>query len=149
MGRPAKGAMSSFPEEISTTLLRWREEHPGWGPVTLHKEMEQHPAFAGQRVPGPASIGRFLQAKGLTKRYEPHQELPKEEKPAGLPHELWEMDAQGYQFIPDVGQMNSQKLWDSSQKLRDPTIPFWGIMPKYPRSFSSLHYLMIMLPVIR
>ena len=48
MGRPAKGALSSFPEEISTTLLRWRQEHPGWGPITLHKELEQHAAFEEQ-----------------------------------------------------------------------------------------------------
>ena len=57
MGRPAKGALSSFPEEISTTLLRWRHEHPGWGPITLCKELAQYPALAGRNVPSSASIG--------------------------------------------------------------------------------------------
>lgn len=125
MGRPGKGVLSSFPEEISATLLRWRQEHPGWGPLTLHKELQQHPAFTEQNVPGPASIGRFLCAKGLTKRYEPHQELPKEEKPVGRPHEIWEMDAQGYQFIPDVGQVSLVNLNDRGSHLRLLSYPCW------------------------
>lgn len=125
MGRPPKGALSSFPGEMSTTLRRWRKEHPGWGPRTLHQEMVQHPAFAGQRVPSPASIGRFLQGAGLTKRYESHQELPKEAKPVGLPHERWEMDAQGYQFIPGVGQVSLINLNDRGSHLRLLSYPCW------------------------
>ena len=88
MGRPAKGALSSFPKGLSATLLRWRQEHPGWGPLTLRKELEQHPAFREEKLPAPASIGRFLKEQGLTKPYERHQELPREEKPVGLPHEV-------------------------------------------------------------
>jgi hypothetical protein len=125
MGRPAKGALSSFPETVSTTLLRWHQEHPGWGPLTLRKELEQHPAFAGQRIPGQATIGRFLRAHGLTKRYEPHQALPEEEKPVGQPHAIWEMDAQGYQFIPDVGQVSLINLNDWESHLRLLSYPCW------------------------
>jgi hypothetical protein len=125
MGRPASGALSSFPDEVSNTLLRWRQEHPGWGPVTLRKEMEQHPAFRGQTLPGPASIGRFLKEHGLTKRYDRHQELPQEEKPVGLPHEVWEMDAQGYQFIPDVGQVTLINLNDRGSHARLMSYPCW------------------------
>lgn len=125
MGRPASGALSSFPAEVTTTLLRWRQAHPGWGPLTLSKELAYHPAFAGQSVPGPASIGRFLRAKGLTKRYEVHQALPKEAKPVGLPHEVWEMDAQGYQFIPDVGQVSLINLNDRVSHLRLLSYPCW------------------------
>lgn len=125
MGRPARGALSSFPEEVSATLLRWRQEHPGWGPVTLRKEMEQHPAFKGQKLPAPAHIGRFLRGKGLTKPYERHQQLPQAEKPVGLPHEVWEMDAQGYQFIPEVGQVTLINLNDRGSHLRLISYPCW------------------------
>jgi len=125
MGRPASGALSSFPEEVSKTLLRWRQEHPGWGPVTLSKEMEQHPAFSGETLPGPASIGRFLKDQGLTKRYDRHQNLPQEEKPVGLPHEVWEMDAQGYRFIPDIGQVALINLNDRGSHLRLMSYPCW------------------------
>ena len=125
MGRPERGALSSFPEEVLTTLLRWRREHPGWGPVTLGKELEQHPAFRGQKLPGPASIGCFLKERGLTKQYDRHQELPKEEKPIGLPHEVWEMDAQGYRFIADVGQVALINLNDRGSHLRLMSYPCW------------------------
>lgn len=125
MGRPASGALSSFPEEVSKTLLRWRQEHPGWGPVTLRKELEQHPAFRGAKLPGPASIGRFLKDQGMTKRYDRHQDLPQEEKPSGLPHEVWEMDAQGYQFIPNVGQVTLINLNDRCSHARLMSYPCW------------------------
>ena len=125
MGRPAKGALSSFPEEVSATLWRWRQGHPGWGPVTLRQELEEHPAFAGQKLPAPARIGRFLKEKGLTKKYERHQELPPEEKPVGLPHQVWEMDAQGYQFIPGVGQVSLINLNDRGSHVRLISYPCW------------------------
>ena len=125
MGRPAKGALSSFAEEVAATVLRWRQKKPGWGPITLRKELEQHPAFAGQKLPAASHIGRFLKEKGLTKRYERHQELPQEEKPAGLPHEVWEMDAQGYQFIPGVGQVTLINLNDRGSHLRLLSYPCW------------------------
>ncbi len=83
LGRPAKGALSSFPEQLLATLLRWRQEHPGWGPLTLRKELEQHPTFSQEKLPAPASIGRFLKERGLTKQYDRHQELPQEKKPVG------------------------------------------------------------------
>lgn len=125
MGRPTKGALSSFPEEVSATLLRWRQEHPGWGRVTLRAELEQHPAFAGQELPSPASIGRCLKEQGLTKQYERHQDLPKEDKPIGLPHEVWEMDAQGYQTIPGVGRISLINLNDRGSHLRLLSYPCW------------------------
>ena len=40
MGRPKKGAMSTFPAEMRETLLYWRREHPGWGAKTLRTELE-------------------------------------------------------------------------------------------------------------
>jgi transposase len=125
MGRPPKGALSSYPDKVSETLLRWRQDHPGWGPVTLLKELEQHPAFDGELLPAPASIGRFLKEQGLTKQYERHQDLPKEKKPSGLPHEVWELDAQGYQVIPGVGRVSLINLNDRGSHLRLLSYPCW------------------------
>lgn len=125
MGRPPKGTLSSFPKEVSATLLRWRGEHPGWGPVTLRAELEQHPAFSEQCLPSPASIGRFLKEQDLTKQYERHQELPQEDKQNGLPHAVWEMDAQGYQVIPGVGRISLINLNDRGSHLRLLSYPCW------------------------
>ena len=69
MGRPPKGALSGFPQELSAILLEWRQEHPGWGPITVRIELEQHPAFHGQKLPAPSSIGRLLKEQGLIKPY--------------------------------------------------------------------------------
>jgi hypothetical protein len=125
MGRPPSGALSSFPEEVKTTLLRWREEHPGWGPVTLRQELGRHPAFKGQKLPGTSRIGCLLKERSLTKQYDRHQALPQEEKPIGLPHEVWEMDAQGYRFIPDVGQVTLIHLNDRGSHVRLMSYPCW------------------------
>jgi hypothetical protein len=125
MGRPAKGALSSFPEEVAATVLRWRQKNPGWGPITLRKELELHPAFEGQKLPAATNIGCFLKEKGLTRQYERNQELPQDEKPVGLPHEVWEMDAQGYQFIPGVGQVTLINLNDRGSHVRLMSYPCW------------------------
>ena len=142
MGRPAKGALSSFSPELQDTLLRWRQEHPGWGPKTLRKELEQHPAFAGKKLPAPSSIGRFLAEKGLSKRYERHQALPQEAKPEGLPHEVWEMDAQGYQFIPDVGQVSLINFNDRGSHLRLLSYPCWLGHKRVERHAQTSDYQM-------
>jgi hypothetical protein len=125
MGRPPSGALSSFPEEVKTTLLRWREEHPGWGPVTLRQELGRHPAFKGQKLPGTSRIGCLLKERSFTKQYDRHQALPQEEKPIGLSHEVWEMDAQGYRFIPDVGQVTLIHLNDRGSHVRLMSYPCW------------------------
>jgi hypothetical protein len=91
----------------------------------LHQELGRHPAFGEQKVPASSSIGRFLTEKDLTKQYDRHQELPQEEKPVGLPHEVWEMDAQGYRLIPDVGQVALINLNDRGSHLRLMSYPCW------------------------
>jgi hypothetical protein len=67
----------------------------------------------------------LLKERGLTKQYNRHQALPQEEKPLGLPHEIWEMDAQGYRFIPDVGQVTLIHLNDRGSHLRLMSYPCW------------------------
>lgn len=63
MGRPATGALSSYPDELSATLLQWRQEHPGWGPITLRQELEQHPAFLPGEIACYVQYWAFLARK--------------------------------------------------------------------------------------
>lgn len=126
MGRPKRGALSTYPEEMRTTLLQWRQAHPGWGPSTLQVELGQQPAFAGKQLPSLARIGRFLQEQGLTKSYERHQPLPAPSpEEASGPHEVWEMDAQGYQAIPEVGKVALINLNDRASHVRLLSYPCW------------------------
>ncbi len=119
MGRPKRGALSSFSMEIRETIIRWRTEHPGWGADTLYAELEQHPCFVGQKLPSSASINRFLQENGFSKPREKHNQLPDSDREqTGAPHEVWEMDARGYQYIPDVGMITLINLNDRFSHVR-------------------------------
>lgn len=126
MGRPAGGALSSFPVGLRDTLVRWRESHPGWGPQTLYAELRLHGDERWQRIPSPASIGRFLRERGLTRPYEKHQALPAPPRqPADGPHDVWEMDARGYSRVPEVGVVSLVHLNDRCSHLRLLSYPVW------------------------
>jgi len=119
IGRPTRGALSSYPVEIREAIIRWRNEHPGWGADTLLAELELHPSFSGQKLPSSASISRFLQERGFPKPQEKHSELPdSDSKQSGGPHNVWEMDARGYQYIPDVGMITLINLNDRFSHVR-------------------------------
>jgi transposase len=126
LGRPRRGALSDYPAEIRDTLERWRKAHPGWGPKTLRAELLKAPAFAGQKLPGPASIGRFLREQKLTRAYEKHSDLPEPERQAAeKPHQVWEMDARGYSRVPDVGIITLVNLNDRCSHARLLSYPVW------------------------
>lgn len=119
MGRPKRGALSSFPSRVREQLCDWRRSHPGWGPKTLTAELARDPDFVGQRLPSMASIGRFLKEKDLTKGYERHSHLPESTgQKASAPHEIWEMDARGHGKVPDVGIISLINLNDRFTHLR-------------------------------
>jgi hypothetical protein len=126
MGRPHRGALSGYPAETRNTLVRWRKAHPGWGPNTLCAELLNDPAFTGQRIPSPASIGRFLREQGLTRPYKRHGHLPQPARqPAAKPHDVWEMDARGYSQVPDVGVITLVNLNDRCSHARLLSYPVW------------------------
>ena len=51
MGRPATGALGQFPKQISQVVQQMRQEHPGWGPLTIRTELEDAPNLAGMKLP--------------------------------------------------------------------------------------------------
>lgn len=126
MGRPVGGALSSYSMDVRATLTRWRQEHPGWGPKTLRAELSRHPAFAGQVIPGQASIGRYLKEQGLTRCHERHHDLPQSTyQPAERAHQTWEMDARGYARVPEVGVIGLINLNDRLTHARLISYPCW------------------------
>jgi transposase len=126
IGRPRKGALSSFPGKMREVLKSWRKKHPGWGPKTLRAELSKHPAFEGQTLPSASSIGRYLKEQGLSQRYEPHHDLPQPKyQPAERPHQIWEMDARGYAYVPDIGVISLINLNDRLTHARLTSYPCW------------------------
>ena len=76
MGRPAAEPRGAFPARVRQELSRLRAAHPGWGPLTLLEELRQQPALAGEALPSRARIAAYLQAQGLARRYQRHNEMP-------------------------------------------------------------------------
>lgn len=119
MGRPATGALSTYPPLIRKTLRAWREAHPGWGAKTLRAELEADERFKRRKLPGHRSIARFLNQEELTRPYEKHSELPQPPRSAARsPHEAWEMDGRGHEYISDVGVVTLIDLNDRFSRVR-------------------------------
>lgn len=126
MGRPRRGALSSYPEAIGNVLSGWRQAHPGWGPKTLRTELEQDERFAAEKLPSLAAIGRFLKEQGFTQFYEKHSDLPQTEAESpGEPHDVWELDARGHEYVPDVGVVSLVQVNDRHSHIRLLSYPCW------------------------
>jgi len=118
-GRPKWGAMSGYSRKVVDQVVEWRRAHPGWGPKTLHAELKCSVALAGEKLPSPATIGRYLKERGLTRGYERHQPLPKPQpEEVKRPHQVWQMDARGHSYVPEVGVTALVNLNDCATHLR-------------------------------
>ena len=119
MGRPATGALGSFDTEISTSIRRWCLANPGWGPTTLLAELKYNNAFRGRKLPSRSAIARFLSDEGLSETRPPAVPLPKSKTVnAVCAHQIWEMDARGYEKMPDVGFVTLIHLNDCFSHVR-------------------------------
>ena len=124
MGRPAIGALSSYPVRLRETLHAWRVAHPGWGPKTLRAELEADERFEGQRLPPLSGIANFLKEQDLPRPYERHSELPQPtSQVASVPHEEWEMDSRGQERVPDIGIVALVNLCDEFSKAKIRSYP--------------------------
>ena len=119
MGRPVTGAMGSFPETMRADIHLRRVEHPGWGPDTLLGEIEREEYWQGQQYPSRATVARYLKEQGLTREYERQSQLPQEKRQAAKePHDVWEVDARGEEYIPDVGVVALVNIKDRCSRAR-------------------------------
>jgi hypothetical protein len=130
MGRPRRGAMSTFAPSIADTLRAWRGAHPGWGPLTLRVELEKDDwmqAEVGEEsLPSRTTIARWLNQEELTRSYERHEELPQPSSTsAQAPHEEWELDARGYEKIEDVGVVALLNMNDRFSRAKILSYPCW------------------------
>jgi hypothetical protein len=130
MGRPPKGAMSTFAPVISDTLRSWREAHPGWGPTTLRVELGNddwmQDEVGDESLPSRTTIARWLSQEELTRSYERHEDLPQPSSTsAQSPHEEWELDARGYEKIDDVGVVALLNVNDRFSRAKILSYPCW------------------------
>jgi hypothetical protein len=124
MGRPRRGTLSTYSSEVRTELEKMRKEHPGWGPISLIEEMAQLPRFWGQALPSRARVAVFVKENAKPRRYEHHGGVPPETPGSVLqPHDVWEMDAQGRQKMPGLGQVSIVNIQDVVSRLKVASYP--------------------------
>ena len=128
MGRPKKGALSTYPDDLGTGLKKMRQAHPGWGPITLLEELTALPAYFGKALPSRARVAAFLKEKQLVRQYERHAGLPQPAPdPATQVHDEWEMDAQGRQPVAGLGMVSVVNIMDVVSRLKVESYPqLWG-----------------------
>lgn len=140
MGRPATGALGTFPKCIRETICQMRDANPGWGPDTIQTELDQDPTLEGAPKPSRSRIAAFLKQEGYTRPYERHTELPQPEKKRDQEvHEEWEMDAQGVIDVPSVGRNSIINIADVRSRLKVESMPC--LDTSHP---STWHYQLIL-----
>jgi transposase InsO family protein len=124
MGRPATGPMSTFPSQLKEAVLHLRKLHPGWGPATLLAALKTDASWADQPLPSRAQIARLLKQAGLTRRYQPHHDLPQPPRVSvSTPHQEWQMDAQGIMRVEGVGKVSLISIVDVVSRLKAESYP--------------------------
>lgn len=53
-----------------------QKAHPGWGPLTILKELENDQRFRGKKFPSRSRLAAFSKQEKLTRPYERHSQLP-------------------------------------------------------------------------
>lgn len=145
MGRPATGALSTYPPLIRETLRAWRKAHPGWGPKTLRAELEADERFQGQCLPSRTSIASFLHQEDLTGPHERHRSLPHTARAAPqAAHEEWEMDARGYAHVPHVGLVTLIDLNDDHSRVHLLSYPCFLGSQRVERQPNTQDYQLVL-----
>ncbi len=118
-GRPRRGPLTTFAPDLGAALVQLRRAHPGWGPVTLLAALPADPYWPHQRLPSRARVAALLQQRHLTRRYQPHADLPQPSAAApALPHIEWPMDAQAATQITGLGRVSLINLVDVTSRVK-------------------------------
>lgn len=143
MGRPRRGALSSFAGGVRAALRTWRRQHPRWGPQTLVVQAHAAADLGGQSLPKRATVARWLKQQGLTRSYQRHRELV---VPATgtvqAAHEAWELDAYGAIPVPGVGMISLLNLNDCFSRVKLLSFPCWVGAQRVSRHPNTDDYLL-------
>ena len=124
LGRPPTGALGQFPLEVCDRVREMRENHPGWGPLTIQTELRDDPYLAGLRLPSRSRVAAFLNQAGFTRPYELHSELPQPHAGrAERTHQVWEVDAQGVMPVSGLGSVSLINISDLFSRLKVDSFP--------------------------
>ena len=118
------GPLSTLPMGMRDAILYLRRTHPGWGPNTLLAELRVDPRWTDHPLPSRSRIAALLSAEKLTRRYQKHSDLPIPAiQPDGVPHDEWELDAQGSMHVAGVGKVSLITIIDIASRLKVESYP--------------------------
>ena len=124
IGRPVKGALSTFKPTVGEAIRRIREAHPGWGADSIMASLIWDEGWTLAELPSRSSIAAFLKQSGLTKRYGYRAPLPEPEQQAVTrPHQEWELDAMGDHKVKGVGSISLINIVDVLSRLKVESYP--------------------------
>jgi hypothetical protein len=122
MGRPLKGALSSFDATLRERIKTIRIKHEGWGADSIIDELENE--YDRKDLPSIDSINRYLRQEQLVTPNQVHGVFPKQKCLDPLvPHDLWEMDAQGAIPVLGIGHQAIINMKDSCSKAHCMAFP--------------------------
>jgi len=125
LGRPVKGALSTYSKKLKDQISDFRKRYEGWGAATILVELEKEKGYQKKDLPSLDAVNRYLKEQGFVKERIPRSELPKEKcKPSIRScHDLWEMDAAGAVFVKGLGYISNINIKDTKSKAHIMAFP--------------------------
>lgn len=115
-GRPYHGALSTYPKELRTLIYKLREQHGGWGAISILLELQEEYGYSLSSLPSKDGVNRYLKQKGFISLKIRASSLPSNDCPISRFHDLWELDAQGTIFVKGIGYHSMINIKDSKSK---------------------------------
>lgn len=99
-GRPRKGVLSTYPEDLVEQAVALKRAHPHWGPANVTLDLKRQPDFQTLPLPSAAGLSTLFKER-CPEAVQPrqHQQYPDKPPPrARTPHQRWQMD--GKEKVP-------------------------------------------------
>jgi transposase InsO family protein len=125
MGRPKKGVLSTYSDKLREQLRYWIDTRKGWGAITMYAQL-QALSWPEADLPSVQSINSFLKQESPRRNYKRHTTLPEpRELPITEPHQHWQMDARGHEYVEDIGVISLININDLCSHSRLLAFPCW------------------------
>jgi transposase-like protein len=139
-GRPKRGALSTYPAEVSKKALEVKQSHAHWGPEMVKLELKKELRLSEKELPSAARLSVLFKER-CPEAVQPRQPrlLPPSDPKVSLVHQRWQMDAK--EGIP-VGaeRVNVQEIRDVYSGLMITSQAFVTTTPKRWRRLARAEH---------
>ena len=100
IGRPARGILSSYPDDMVDLAVSIKQAHPHWGPDAVRLEMSHKLKVGERELPSPARLSVLFKVR-CPEAVQPRRHLPEPQQAiarAKHPHQRWQID--GKEKVP-------------------------------------------------